>query len=307
MLSHKDWRKNAKKMQRKRRRCLYAIKRNEQKQQQSLTYQVNEVVKFVQLQKIERMNEIEHEKWVESEIRIEKEWQVKKRRLDEIAEMKEVERKKMLDEYKSEQKLIAQAKEKKERLLEEKTRRQLDLKIRIRAYIEGMDDEPPLELLDTAETNPGKELCHFFLKTASCRFGNQCLRNHKRPKISKTLLIESFFTNIYFEQTAPTEYGNDITLECDDNEIYELYKEFFIDVLPEFENFGSIKYFVVCSNYQPHLRGSVLIEYIHDRDALRAQQFMNGRYYAGRMLNIEFRKILWWSAICGRSHRRVDL
>lgn len=36
------------------------------------------------------------------------------------------------------------------------------------------------------------------------------------------------------------------------------------------------------------------------RNALKAQQMMNGRFYAGRMLNVEFCNIQWKSAVCGR-------
>lgn len=90
------------------------------------------------LQNIERLNDIEHEKWIKSEIRLEKEWQIKKRKLNELAKKKEDERQRIQAEYEAEQKRIAQAKEDKERRIEEERRRQFDLKIRIRAYIEGM-------------------------------------------------------------------------------------------------------------------------------------------------------------------------
>lgn len=36
------------------------------------------------------------------------------------------------------------------------------------------------------------------------------------------------------------------------------------------------------------------------RDALKAQRALHGRYYAGRMLNVEFCAISWRLAVCGR-------
>lgn len=33
---------------------------------------------------------------------------------------------------------------------------------------------------------------------------------------------------------------------------------------------------------------------------------MHGRYYAGRMLNVEFCSIAWNSAVCGRSHKHPE-
>lgn len=38
----------------------------------------------------------------------------------------------------------------------------------------------------------------------------------------------------------------------------------------------------------------------YSRDAFRAQRVMHGRYYAGRMLNVEFSNISWRTAVCGR-------
>lgn len=278
-------------------------------------------LELVQLQNIEQMNEIENEKWIESELRIEREWQVKKRKLEEQAKKKEEERQRIQAEFEAEQRRLAQAKEDKERRIEEERQRQIDLELRIQIYIEGLGDQPP-ELLVDAETNPSKELCQYFVKMASCRFGHNCIRNHQRPKISKLLLIQSFFTNIRLEQNKSTEYGNDLTLEYDETDLYESFKGFFVDVVQEFENFGCIRYFVVSANYEPHLRGHVFVEYTSERyfvfykmkirrknskvtilisrNALKAQRRMNGRYYAGRMLNVEFCKILWEKAVCGR-------
>lgn len=40
---------------------------------------------------------------------------------------------------------------------------------------------------------------------------------------------------------------------------------------------------------------------------MRTQRRMHGRYYAGRMLNVEFCTISWKSAICGRSHAQPGM
>lgn len=211
------------------------------------------------------MNEIEHEKWIESEIRVEREWTIKKRKLEEQEIKRATERRRIQEEFEMEQKRIAQANEEKERILEEERRKQMDLKIRIRAYIEGMNDTIPPEFLIDAETNPGKVVCEFFLKTGSCRFGNKCQKNHKKPKISKILLIPSFFNNIHLDQNQLTEYGNDLNLECEDSDIYEHFLEFYNDVVPEFLHFGRIKHFIVCSNHEAFLRGHVFVEYSTER------------------------------------------
>lgn len=221
-------------------------------------------LELVKLNNIERMNEIEHEKWIESELRIEREWQIQKRKLEEQAKKKEEERQRIQAEFEAEQQRITKVKEERERRSEEEKQRQIDLEMRIIAYIGDMGDQPP-ELLVDAETNPGKEPCQYFVKMASCRYGHQCIWNHQVPKISNVLLIQSFFSNIHLEQNKITEYGNDLSLECDEPELYENFKEFFIDVVQEFEYFGCIRYFVVSRNCESHLRGHVLVEYTSER------------------------------------------
>lgn len=243
--------------------------RTELKQiEKSPTYQAKlaeeRALELIELDNIEQLNKIEHEKWIESELKVEREWAIQKCKLEEQAKKKEAERKRIQEEFEAEQKRIAVVEEEKKRLIEEEKQRQIDLERRIRAYIDGVGEVPP-ELLIDAETNPAKEMCQFFLKTAACRFGNKCLRNHKRPRLSKVLLMPAFFTNIHLDQSEATEYGNDLTLEYDENELITSFHRFFEDVVPEFENFGCIKHFVSCTNYEPHLRGHVLVEFTSQR------------------------------------------
>lgn len=221
-------------------------------------------LELLQLENIERMNAIEHNKWVEYEIQIEAKWTEHKLKIEEQAKKIEAERRRIQDEFEAEQKRIAEAAEEKKRLLDEQKQREIDLENRIQAYLDesiGM----PAELMVEAETNPGKDPCSYFAKTATCRFGNKCTKNHKRPKISRILMMPGFFTHIHFEQSRDTEYGADLSLEHDDSELYEQFKEFFADVVPEFERFGRIEHFIACRNYEPHLRGHVFVEYSSER------------------------------------------
>lgn len=59
----------------------------------------------------------------------------------------------------------------------------------LQEFLSGDSNEPPPELLISRETKPNTELCPFFSKTACCRFGDQCSRNHQFPGISKVLNI----------------------------------------------------------------------------------------------------------------------
>jgi hypothetical protein len=50
-------------------------------------------------------------------------------------------------------------------------------------------------------------------------------------------------------------------LEFEETERYENFKDFYRDVLPEFERFGRVIMFKVCSNSEKHLRGNVYVQY----------------------------------------------
>nr|CAD7423478.1 unnamed protein product [Timema monikensis] len=77
-------------------------------------------------------------------------------------------------------------------------------------------------------------------------------------------------------------------------------REFFDDVLLEFERFGRVVQFKVCRNFEPHLRGNVYVEYASTQDAVGAFQKFQGRWYGGRQLNVEFTSVpSWRNAICG--------
>ncbi|ORX57743.1 hypothetical protein BCR36DRAFT_395100 [Piromyces finnis] len=145
------------------------------------------------------------------------------------------------------------------------------------------------------------KICQFFKRTGACRFENQCDRIHIRPMHSKTLIIRNMF-----------ELGNEImsTYLFDENEIIEYeenskdkyikYKEFYDDVFPEFSKYGKIDHFYVCNNIIPHLRGNVYIDYHTEKDAINALGAMNGRWYGGKQLQLEFITISDWKmALCG--------
>lgn len=55
-------------------------------------------------------------------------------------------------------------------------------------FLNGETVEPPPEILVLHETKPNNEPCPFFSKTATCRFSDECSRNHKYPGISKVWL-----------------------------------------------------------------------------------------------------------------------
>lgn len=182
------------------------------------------------------------------------------------------------DEAEREAELLKQEKEleeqeeQKRKKREEKHRRAREAAAEFEHMLERMDEfladpemEVPAELSRYAETHPGRDLCHFFERTNCCRFGLPCVYNHRRPMLSRILLVRHFFSHPQLEQTEHHEYGTDVLLEFSESDLQEAYKEFFEDVSSELESFGEILNFRTVSNSQAHLRGHVLIEYTNER------------------------------------------
>lgn len=62
-------------------------------------------------------------------------------------------------------------------------------------------------------------------------------------------------------QTGRADFDTDDILEYEDSERYQDFKNFYLDVLPEFKKYGKVVQFKVCSNHEPHLRGNVYVQF----------------------------------------------
>ena len=154
-------------------------------------------------------------------------------------------------------------------------------------------------------TGKPKEICRFYDKVGSCRFGDNCSRHHEKVDTSNTLLLRGMFSTFAFDivdRAQKTLEGDvdDIWLEHSDTDLYDEFVEFYNDVIPELETYGSVVQFKVCCNRDKHLLGNVYVQYKHQRDAEKAAQHLNGRYYGGKPLSVKYVLIKSWkSAICG--------
>lgn len=61
----------------------------------------------------------------------------------------------------------------------------------------------------------------------------------------QVLLATNFYTHFGLDNASFSEYDTDVMLEYEDNDTYIDFKDFFFDVLPEFEKFGRIVQFKV--------------------------------------------------------------
>lgn len=221
-------------------------------------------MELAQAQTEEHFREETHREWQEYDKLVQDRWKIKQEKLAKIHEAQEQERLRIRAEFEANKERLRKLKEEKIRLAEEKVEQHQRLADAIDRYISGNGSLPD-ELNVSAESNPGKAMCPFFEKTSTCRYGNKCSRNHCRPGVSRLLLIPNFFTHIRLDQSKPTEYGSDFSLEIDDAELYRDFIEFFNDVEPELTTFGKIIKFCVCSNQEPHLRGHTYVEFDDQR------------------------------------------
>lgn len=146
--------------------------------------------------------------------------------------------------------------------------------------------------------------CSFYLKTGACRFGERCSRQHSRPPSSVTLMIPGMYNDIRLSQSMLDEADQDTSLEYDEKEAYENFKQFYEDTLPEFRKAGTVVQFKVCCNHEPHLRGNVYVQFTREEECAKAFALFNARWYASKQLSCEFSPVTKWkSAICGLFER----
>lgn len=81
--------------------------------------------------------------------------------------------------------------EKLKRAEEENNQRQAIFMSNLEQFLSGDSVDPPAELLLSRHTRPEAEPCPFFNKTACCRFGDQCSRDHEYPGTSKVNILIS--------------------------------------------------------------------------------------------------------------------
>lgn len=134
--------------------------------------------------------------------------------------------------------------------------------------------------------------CQFYLKTSACQYGPLCYKKHLAPSLSSTLVVRNMFKDrkpalvsrdLFMKQKVIKAWGEDTSRLAGVE-----FKRFFLDIVPEFEKFGRVKKVLVCNNLAHHLKGNVYVLYWNVDDAVSCYNKMNGRYYGGFPLNIEY-------------------
>ncbi|KXJ83982.1 hypothetical protein RP20_CCG024713 [Aedes albopictus] len=312
-MNRKEWRKLLKKVRRKRIRQKLAQARDSAAAESEalrlvdpnyvLYLREKEQLDRDALEREEERRRYENALWLDREREAQAAFAEKRRKLEEEQREENEKRDRIRKEFEEMERKAKAAKAERERLMEEYRKKQQERERMFAEYLVGIDDH--LEVLrESSHSRPDRNPCVFFGKVGACRYGARCSSDHPTPGISELLLMPNFFTHPALDHQQHPEYGLDSSIEFDDDELYRCFTEFFMDIIEEFESFGSINGIFVTRNYEPHLRGNVYVQYEKIRDAAKAYQRMNGRFYASKQLRVEFRSpIVWTAAVCGLFER----
>lgn len=127
--------------------------------------------------------------------------------------------------------------------------------------------------------------CPFYWKIGACRHGDQCSRSHYKPTSSQTLVLRHMYQNPPIALAIAE--GQDVDDELADK-AQDHFELFYEEVFEELANYGQIEEMVVCDNIGDHMIGNLYVKYASEDDAEKAVFQLRGRYYAGRMIEVEF-------------------
>ncbi|XP_045128013.1 U2 small nuclear ribonucleoprotein auxiliary factor 35 kDa subunit-related protein 2-like isoform X3 [Portunus trituberculatus] len=311
-VSHKVWRQIVKRERRRRIRQKTAQELHLKHQEEQAALMQDPSYR----EELERLWIMEEETWrleEEEAHRRKEEWQLRDAALHSKFLNEKCKREFQEEQKKKQEEMIKKEWEEKQKM-EEEDKKKKEQEALLKAATDSLgkqgeqpthNPEPPVGYNRRDLTPPRREPCPFFNKTGTCRFGVQCSRDHVYPERSSTILLPNMYTYFGMEHLAVEEKDSDIGLEYSESEIYQHFRDFFEDVLPEFQRCGKVLQFKVCSNASPHLRGNVYVQFLSEEDAGRACALFNGRWYAGRQLTCYLVTIeKWKSALCGLYWRK---
>ncbi|XP_073255294.1 uncharacterized protein [Porites lutea] len=317
-LSHKQFRRLVKKERRRQKRQAAAKKREQEEIEEKWRIENDPILKakleVKERAEKKRLLEEEEERKTQQRLWLEREAIAQER----FRKKREDEERKLKEKLEQEERIKREWEEEQRREKEKEEQKQKAIKEKEDALFRELDKPSTSEHSEEAWHNPlapssnkksyGTEQdtvnCSFYLKTGACRFGERCSRQHPRPPSSVTLMIPGMYNDIRLSQSMLDEADQDTSLEYDDKEAYENFKQFYEDTLPEFKKAGTVVQFKVCCNHEPHLRGNVYVQFSREEECAKAFAMFNARWYASKQLSCEYSPVTKWkSAICGLFER----
>lgn len=126
--------------------------------------------------------------------------------------------------------------------------------------------------------------CPFYFKIGACRHGDRCSRLHTKPSISPTLLL----SNMYQRPDMMTPGVDPQGQALDPRKIQQHFEDFYEDLFEELGKYGELESLNVCDNLADHMVGNVYVQFREEEHAAEALRNLNGRFYAGRPIIVDF-------------------
>lgn len=136
--------------------------------------------------------------------------------------------------------------------------------------------------------------CPFYFKIGACRHGDRCSRHHHKPAFSQTVLIKHIYRHPIREaELNAARMGQSVDgIQIDESKAKEDFLSFYEDFYEELSKFGRIEALHICDNLGDHMLGHAYCKFSEEEEAADALNVMNGRYYDGRQMEVEFSPVL---------------
>ncbi|KDP42757.1 hypothetical protein JCGZ_23697 [Jatropha curcas] len=128
--------------------------------------------------------------------------------------------------------------------------------------------------------------CPFYFKIGACRHGDRCSRLHTKPSISPTLLLSNMYQRP--DMLTPGVDPQAQSQSLDPRKIQDHFEDFYQDLFEELSKYGDIESLNICDNLADHMVGNVYVQFREEEHAASALQNLNGRFYAGRPIIVDF-------------------
>ena len=136
-------------------------------------------------------------------------------------------------------------------------------------------------------TEDDKVNCPFYFKIGACRHSDRCSRLHHKPAFSPTILIKHLYRHpVRLAELQQAATGGNAVI--DKEKTQDDFLCFYEDMFLELSKFGNVEALHVCDNLGDHMIGHVYCKFRDDVEASDALKGMNGRYYDGRRMEVEF-------------------
>ena len=134
-------------------------------------------------------------------------------------------------------------------------------------------------------TEEDKVNCPFYFKIGCCRHGDTCTRLHNKPIISQTLL----FFHLYDNPPAAVAFSDGMEVKEDALEqAVDHFETFYEDAFLQMMKYGEVEEIHVCDNIGDHIIGNTYVKFHTEAEAKMWFDDLNGKYYAGRIIYIEY-------------------